>query len=755
MKRKSRGQNLSNNTGYGNNADQVLREVGSFSDPKLGELREEFEYTINERDSSVFGRARLNHETRNCVWPGQTEDGRKWRARNGEDEIFPWEGASDARVALTELYVRKHVAFLLVLWKRMRVQVQGTEANDAAWANRMTTLLRWMKYTQMSENRAETELLLNYLCERGSAVKGCFWSRRSQLAYQELDLEGLATMAMQRAQSGDQSFLQLPAMALDPSMDAEAAPLLGEMLKAESGNQKAEMGEETELEVLPSKRLEAVLSDLRLNGFARFPRPVVTMNRPKVVAYCPNEDIFISPDARNGLDDASVHVVEVVREAKLRGYARDYGWDPAWTEEVVETQRGNVWFSGMLFNQRLSRQASYLLPARGQLDTRKQYLLVHSYRRLADEEGVEGIYYTVWNPHLSKTENRKQKAEKGGYAKHELLNYDHGKMPFTLYVTERRSRKIDDARGYGEQASTWQAQIKAEWDNRIDRASIATLPPSHYPNGEQPDKWGPGVQVPTNRPDAYGFFEVPGDPRGSEEVEASVRQFADEYFGEANDELHINDSQTLKQKLADSFMEGEQGVDTQCLQLCQQFMPDEFYFRIVGSAKGKPIHSTREEIQGQFDLAVSFNVGDMMPEQLKEKLGLLQQLLQMDINGICDHNEAMVMAFEMFDPNAGERLLKPAEAASQAEVEDEQTVALKLLTGTSVPVKPGQAYQLRLQTLGQFLQQSQVAQQAIQRNPQAQEAVKQRVKDLGFQLQQQQNAVTGRGGPAFSPKMQK
>ena len=33
-----------------------------------------------------------------------------------------------------------------------------------------------------------------------------------------------------------------------------------------------------------------------------------------------------------------------------------------------------------------------------------------------------------------------------------------------------------------------------------------------------------------------------------------------------------------------------------------------------------------------------------------------------------------------------------------------------------------------------------------------QEAVKQRVEDLEFQLQQQQNAVIGRGGPAFPVK---
>ncbi len=86
------------------------------------------------------------------------------------------------------------------------------------------------------------------------------------------------------------------------------------------------------------------------------------------------------------------------------------------------------------------------------------------------------------------------------------------------------------------------------------------------------------------------------------------------------------------------------------------------------------------------------------------------------------------------------------------ENEDEQTVALKLLAGQPVPVQPGQAYNLRLQKLMNFLQNSRAAQRELLNNSQAQEAVKQRAKDLQFQIQQQQNAVIGRGGPAFAPK---
>jgi hypothetical protein len=78
---------------------------------------------------------------------------------------------------------------------------------------------------------------------------------------------------------------------------------------------------------------------------------------------------------------------------------------------------------------------------------------------------------------------------------------------------------------------------------------------------------------------------------------------------------------------------------------------------------------------------------------------------------------------------------------------------VKLLAGMKIPVKPGQAYQLRLQTLQQYVQSQPGAQQAMERDPQVMAAFEQRFKDLNFQIKQQQNAVIGRGGPEFGPKM--
>lgn len=722
MKTRTRGPRRSQTA-----ANESHHDTATLADPNLEQLREEFDYTLNERDSSLFTRARLNRETRDCVWAGQSADGRKWTPRAGEDQVFPWPGASDARVPLVDKYIIKHVALLLRLDSMMRVKVNATEVNDEAWANRMTAFLRWMKTTQMTERRAENELLANYVLERGLGVMSTVWCKKRQLAYETVDKEDLLTQAALQLQSGNERFADLPGMLLDAAFETEAAELLAQLYPD-----------------VPAGRLAKVVAEVRATGSARFPRPAVTMNRPRVIARCPNEDIFISPDA-SSMEEASAFEVEVMREAKFRSYALDYGWDKAWTEEVLETQQGNVDFGGLQFNLRLNSQVRRITPNRGSGDSRKLFLVVHAYRRLTDAEGVPGIFYTVFHPNLS-----------ASAGKHELLNYDHGQLPHTLFVRERRSRRPDDSRGYGEIATTFQAQVKSEWDSRIDRSSIATLPPSYHPPGQAPDRWGPGVQVPTMSPTGYGFMDTPKYDRGSQDVEESVRLFSDDYFGFAREEADLVDAQTLKQKLADDWMEGHTRVDTQILQLCQQFMPDTFYYRVVGSAQGKPIQSSREEIQGQFDISIGYAIENLDLEMKKQKLELMNTAVAMDTNGNTDRDEAMIVAFEMIDPNLGERLVKPKEHATLAEIEDEQRVFVQLMSGVPAVVKPGQAYQLRLQVLTDTFKQNAEAQAKYRENPQAREAFDQRVKDLQQAFQNQPggpNAVIGRGGPAFRPKL--
>ena len=134
------------------------------------------------------------------------------------------------------------------------------------------------------------------------------------------------------------------------------------------------------------------------------------------------------------------------------------------------------------------------------------------------------------------------------------------------------------------------------------------MPPFFHPTGEEPEAWGPGVKLPTDMPDRYGYFESPRYDPGSKEMEITVREFADEYFGRARENNQV-EAATLKGELVRTWLLGWWQSATQLLKLCQQYLPDEVFYTVVGGAEqARPLRATRDEIQGEFHLQLVFNL---------------------------------------------------------------------------------------------------------------------------------------------------
>lgn len=702
-------------------------------------LREGWEWCVRNRDAGVFNRQKLNFESRYCLWANQTLDGRKWRASKGK-EIFPWEGASDARVPLVDLYVREDAAALLTAWRRMGTQVFGVEVNDEGFSNRLKSLLKWQKYTQMAEAVNEVRLWASYGLERGAAMMKVFWAEEREMGYVTIDLEELTSQAIQAPPEVAQEVQSLLEMIRNPETEGEAAALL-----------QAALGEK--LAGAKPAAMKKLVRDLRTSGQGQVAVPQVVTNRPRLKALLLNEEVFLPPEATEVGNE--VYERELIDETTLREREGTLGWNGAWVEEMLERGRGmistDLGLAAYAIRQRMSGTVA------GSLTTSRLFEIVHAYRRVANEDGVPEVRYTCFNPHLLEQEGRRgRKGRKGemeidadNVAYDGPLGYQGIKLDevFVLWERDKHARLVDEARGYGEELATMQNQIKVEWDSRADRASMATLPPLEHPPGHEPERWGPGVRVPVRKRGDTGFADIPKFDLGSKDLELTVRGFADQMRGRPRpDGLVTAEGTALKQDLTDTFLEKCGKVDATILKLDQQFMPDSFYYRVVGTKSAPAIHTTRDEIQGSFDVIVGYNVEMMDPNTKKERLSLMEQALQMDVNGIVDRDAAIGIAFEMIDPNLGERLLRPGEEASQREIADEMNVFAQMNAGIPVDVKPGQAYELRLQTLGQILQRSPIAQQKFQSDENFRKLVETRAQQLQFQLQQRKNALIGRIG---------
>ena len=712
----------------------AIRIAATTGQPDLAELAESYQRAINRRDSALLRRQRLNYRARYCVWPGQSEDGRKWSPKSGEDDVFPWKGASDIEARCVDGWVRYATARLKTVWRRNRIQVSTMDVNDLKKSARLTEALRWMRYTQMDEMATERDLLANWFTERGNAVAGIFWKRESALGYEDVDLESIRTLAtrarLQLAMNGGGGDPRLERLALadtlvlDPSMEAAAGELVREFYPD-----------------LSAARARQVARDIRETGTARFPRPYLRVDRPCLMALAPGEDFFLEDEPTDLQLSRGPFWRELVTETTLRERAKSNDWDERAIAECIETQRGRL--SGALEGVFPGRFRAR--PGGAQPDTSRLFEIVHAYRRQGDAEGVPGIYYTCFNPGLTQKNSTRHHP---GQFYHGPLNYDHGKYPFVLFQAEKLNRLLLDARGYGELGGHWQDSIKSGFDSRRDRAGINTLPPLYHPPGQPPAKWCPGYKIGTRNPTQFGYFQPAAHDRTSEEIEETIWKHAQWFFGHVTDPLNAPDAAILQQAQADDWMECWQAVDTQILQLMQQFMPDEFYYRVVGSSKGEPLRATREEIQGQFDVAISYNVGNFDPEKIKQTVAILEKMLEFNQNsGRMDFGAVLEVLAELADPNLGERVILPGEHAATAEIKDEANALTLALNGIDAPVVPGMAFQQRLQWLQQQLQQNPTVQKRATEDENVKRAVETRFKRLTHQVQQfGQNAEIGRQG---------
>jgi len=201
----------------------------------------------------------------------------------------------------------------------------------------------------------------------------------------------------------------------------------------------------------------------------------------------------------------------------------------------------------------------------------------------------------------------------------------------------------------------------------------------------------------------------------------------------------------LAQSKVNRFLKSAAHVCKQILQLCQQYLPDETFIEVTGGQQPEPLHMSRADIQGEFHVSAEFNAALLDSEAMQEMIALVQQILSLDSTGRVDRDEVMQIAIDMVSPGLSGRLLRPAEQASMQEAADEVNVYAKILNGVGTDVKPGQAYQLRLQTLMKAHQMNPRRQRIVEEDPQVKKLLETRAKQLQFNIEQHdQNPQIGR-----------
>ena len=203
-----------------------------------------------------------------------------------------------------------------------------------------------------------------------------------------------------------------------------------------------------------------------------------------------------------------------------------------------------------------------------------------------------------------------------------------------------------------------------------------------------------------------------------------------------------------QQWLANNFLIQMREVLLKILALDQQYMDPLQVSRVVGSGP-LPFQITREEIQGQYDVALEFDVRSMDVEYVKKRWEALETAFGLDRTGILNDVVVTRWILASVDPNLADIAVPDVQAATAEELEDEKKAIAMMAAGVEPAMKEGgQNFNARLQTLQEQVQGNPKLNAQYQQDEQFRAMVDARMQHFTFQVEQQRNAVIGRVGAA-------
>jgi len=630
-----------------------------------------------------------SYDDRRNLWPGKSDDLRKQAAN-----AFPWQGASDIEVNVVGERIDAFVAILDQALQRSHIKAFPTSMASMPRASMVSGFLKWMRSSYIPNFRQQMELGANYLLEKGLMVSYVGWKREKRTYLQQVSIEEIA----------------------------QVSPDLAELIVSGADDEMVFGMLQTAFPDLSSKRAKKAIMDLRKKGLAEVSVPRTSVDCPVVYSCAPDGEVLFPSYVTDPQRAPYVFWRTFLTSQELEKKVTSEGWDADWVENAIERLRGKD--SMYLDGEKL--KTIDRLPI---TDDNDLVMVVYGYQRLIDEEdGSEGIYCTVFHPTTE------------GFAKHELLNgYDD--YPFVVTRLSNDQKRMYETQTFSDILRGAQMQIKTERDSRIDRASLATLPPLLHPAGRPPSDWGPGVRVPYRRLGEIQWGPPPPADNGSVEVEVSMTAQADRAVG-----LDMSNpiSASRQQFVVSKFLDHVRDVLNMAWKLYQRMGPDEVFFQVTGNPN--PQVMTKGSADENFSIVVNFDSQSNDPETAETQLKNMVSLVQLDRNGIMDVNKLLEFTASSINPIFADYVLQPAEEAQQKVAKNVTDDLAKIFAGIEVPAQPNGA-QMAMQMIQAYVQQPDIMQRAQQ-----DEAFAARLEKYSQQysmmLMQAQNAEIGRIGTA-------
>lgn len=735
-------------------ADQKLHDAENA--PHTTSMVEELGTAISAAGPCVQRRCR-EEDALNCWWPGQSADGKKHQGKN-EKPPFPWDGASDTRIRLVKERVRLRTAMLNQAFARSRWKFVGVDGLDFVKAAKRTQFMRWQVFKQMGRAAARQRKLATYwLNSHGLSIMSVTWSKIERLGLETVTIQTLTEIMgiaefwpiyqQNKAALSDALFAaQLANVGLTPEMEnTRRAQELETMLAGDEDLGIANLAALLR-ETYPDCNqvaAERAAKELRETGESDVPKKRVVYNAPEWNAYLPFYNIFFPVETT---EISRARWIAIRKWYSKTEVQRNSDWPEDFKKTLLEhpgaSQTESIDTFRAKSTQWKGKNASEFVPV---YDHKDEYEVFEFYYPAVNAEGVEQLQRTVLSI-LPKIENSTAD-DRYIVAEHGIWD-DNGFFPFIALEANSESDFLLDNEGIASLLHTHQWETKKQRDARIDAADINILPPivRNIRDERRPLTIGPDSPIYESTPETTRWLNPPNSKTWmSEEIEKSVLRDADRLAGIPNNEAPAQVTQLVQEDLITNYLDAMAELLSKTFALDQLYMDDATVLRVNGMFT-EPFKVSRDEIQGSYDIYMTFDPREMDTEFAQSKVKALAEIKRLDPNGVIDSNLAVELSLSVLDPDWAEALITGENQAAQRELTEEKNNVAMIMTGQEPIMKEQENAQLRLGYLNQITQTSPTIAQALATNPMVQKLFENRVKHLQFILQQQQNAEIGRVG---------
>lgn len=720
-----------------------------------------------------------NEEQRRMIWAGQSPDGRKWDENMPEgEEARPWNGCSDTRIPLVDGVCNDETAILKTAFRRAEVRASAVDPTKADLVGALTTYLHWMVNTKFKRAlRLECELSAQYSREHGFCVAYVGWEREIGRKRMTVTIEQLGQIPASTGVAGEMGadgegatlgggdpgapgagMTSLASLVADPTLEEAAVPALQSIYAMYVKNELAgrglfedELGQVSELSTSSARK---AVRELRESGETKLAVPYVCKNRPLVWVAKPYQEFLAARGTMMLQQARALFFRRWMSEAELESKQAE-GWDADWIDAVKKTKGNISSWAGALGATSLTGPSTKTVGNTTYLKVTEEnnplMEVIYAYVKKVDEDGVTGVWETIFSPHLTQDQNRGAGAggEFGSFcAKHELVDYAHGRYPFVEFKRENLGRALTDTRSVAEVAGTWQNEMKEQRDMLFNRSQWDTLPPVQVPKlGGIDYRLGPGAQVPVGR----GGQEMKAVNLGSPSPDLSLELVKlidlqkDEYFGLPNPALDPARAGAKQMSAADDFYYFWGEVMLHMLALELQYNKEEVA-RVSGSPELAGLDPAT--VLDEFDASLEFDVRELNPDFLEKKVKAInEQVLPTDAAGVIDRSAFVKLQLRMFDPRLAQQIVQDPGPASQKIYDDVELNVMRMAQGNEARyVENDPTAPMRLQYLKTIVAGNPKYPQWLRTDPRFRALMENYAKNLQMSVMQQQNKQVGRIG---------